>query len=86
MTTEIGSIMGIEDRRQIAGGLFFIDDELDATFWDQFERFDDHVIERATEACRPGMEGKVQRPWRTSVFCVATTCQRPSICALPLPD
>jgi hypothetical protein len=60
MTTEIGSILGIEDRRQIAGGLFFIDDQLEATFSDQFERFDDHVIERATEACRPGMEGKVR--------------------------
>ena len=52
MTTEIGSSLGIEYRRQIAGGLFFIDDELEAAFRDQFERFDDQVIERATEACK----------------------------------
>jgi hypothetical protein len=33
---------------------FFIDDEPGATFWDQFERFDDYVIERAMEALSAG--------------------------------
>ena len=60
MTTEIGSSLGIEDRRQIAGGLFFIDDELEAAFRDQFERFDDQVIERATEACRRETAGRAR--------------------------
>jgi hypothetical protein len=60
MTTEIGSSLGIEDRRQIAGGLFFIDDELEAAFRDQFERFDDQVIERATKACRQETVGRAE--------------------------
>jgi hypothetical protein len=45
MTSEASSSLSVEDRRQIAGGLFSIDDVLEATFRDQFERLDDDVVD-----------------------------------------
>ena len=46
MGNETSSSLSIEDRKQIAGGLFFIDDasEREATFTDQLQNFD-RVVE-----------------------------------------
>ena len=50
MGNQMSSSLSSEDRKQIAGGLFFIDDVSvqEPAFADQFQNFDNHVIEFAS--------------------------------------
>jgi hypothetical protein len=50
MDNQISSSLSSEDRKQIAGGLFFIDDGSvqEPAFVNQFQNLDNHVIEWAS--------------------------------------
>ena len=50
MGNQMSSSLSSEDRKQIAGGLFFIDDVSvqEPAFVNQFQNLDNHVIELAS--------------------------------------
>ena len=50
MGNETGASLSSKDRKQIAGGLFFIDDVSvqEPAFVNQFQNLDNHVIELAS--------------------------------------